>query len=46
MFVLRTSAGFAAFDWLADQVELFLSFADYGAMFVFGEDISRVFINL
>jgi len=40
MIVLRTEPGLAAFQWLGAQVELFLSFTDYGSMFVFGEDIS------
>jgi len=40
IFVLRTTPGLEAFTWLGAQVELFLSFTDYGAMMVFGEDIS------
>ena len=36
IFVLRTKPGLDAFTWLGDQVELFLSFTDYGSIMVFG----------
>ena len=39
---MRTQAGFEAFNWLADQVELFLSFADVGALFVLGGDTQDI----
>ncbi|XP_078000195.1 solute carrier family 28 member 3-like [Glandiceps talaboti] len=38
VFILRTKAGFKLFEWLGDFAMLFLSFSDYGAEFVFGED--------
>ncbi|XP_053556573.1 solute carrier family 28 member 3 [Bombina bombina] len=37
LFILRTKAGFDAFDWLGIQVQTFLEYADTGSKFVFGE---------
>ncbi|CDQ93141.1 unnamed protein product [Oncorhynchus mykiss] len=37
LIILRTKAGFTAVDWLGHQVEVFLSYADTGSRFVFGD---------
>uniref|UniRef100_A0A8C8JA38 Sodium/nucleoside cotransporter n=1 Tax=Oncorhynchus tshawytscha TaxID=74940 RepID=A0A8C8JA38_ONCTS len=37
VIILRTKAGFTAVDWLGHQVEVFLSYADTGSRFVFGD---------
>ncbi|KAM9206923.1 solute carrier family 28 member 3 isoform 1-T1 [Dugong dugon] len=37
LLILRTKAGFVAFDMLGKQVQTFLGYADAGALFVFGE---------
>ena len=38
ILILKTSAGIAVFQWLADKVTAFLGFTDQGAAFVFGRD--------
>merc|ERR1711976_653968 len=42
IFVLRTKPGLDAFTWLGDQVELFLSFTDYGSIMVFGAALVKL----
>ncbi|XP_039731584.1 solute carrier family 28 member 3 isoform X2 [Pteropus medius] len=37
LLILRTEAGFKAFDWLGKQVQIFLEYTNAGAIFVFGE---------
>ncbi|XP_020822662.1 solute carrier family 28 member 3 [Phascolarctos cinereus] len=37
LFILRTTPGFQAFNWLGNQVKIFLEYTDSGAIFVFGE---------
>ncbi|XP_077864447.1 solute carrier family 28 member 3-like [Saccoglossus kowalevskii] len=41
VFILRTKVGFELFKWLGDFVQKFLSFSDYGAAFVFGENFQE-----
>ncbi|XP_070538776.1 solute carrier family 28 member 3-like [Ptychodera flava] len=38
LFILRTYFGYKLFEWIGDFMQVFLSFADHGAEFVFGED--------
>ncbi|XP_070538754.1 solute carrier family 28 member 3-like [Ptychodera flava] len=38
LFVLRTYFGYKLFEWIGDFMQVFLSFADHGAEFVFGEN--------
>uniref|UniRef100_A0A670YYT8 Solute carrier family 28 member 3 n=1 Tax=Pseudonaja textilis TaxID=8673 RepID=A0A670YYT8_PSETE len=37
LITLRTKIGFDAFNWLGNQVQIFLGYTDAGAKFVFGE---------
>ncbi|XP_068961183.1 solute carrier family 28 member 3 [Petaurus breviceps papuanus] len=37
LLILRTTPGFEAFNWLGNQVQIFLEYTDTGAIFVFGE---------
>ncbi|XP_026530504.1 solute carrier family 28 member 3 [Notechis scutatus] len=37
LITLRTKVGFDAFNWLGNQVQIFLGYTDAGAKFVFGE---------
>ncbi|XP_046942755.1 sodium/nucleoside cotransporter 1 isoform X2 [Lynx rufus] len=37
LFVIRTEPGFIAFQWMGNQIQIFLSYADVGSSFVFGE---------
>ncbi|XP_013014406.1 sodium/nucleoside cotransporter 1 isoform X1 [Cavia porcellus] len=41
LFVIRTEPGFIAFQWLGDQIRIFLSYAAVGASFVFGEALVK-----
>ncbi|XP_023566448.1 sodium/nucleoside cotransporter 1 isoform X3 [Octodon degus] len=41
LFVIRTEPGFVAFQWLGDQIHIFLSYADVGSSFVFGEALVK-----
>jgi len=36
MFILRTQAGFEAFNWLGNLAQTFIDYVDVGAEFVFG----------
>ncbi|CBY15210.1 unnamed protein product [Oikopleura dioica] len=36
IFVLRTTAGFLAFDWLSNQIQKFLDYSQCGSLAVFG----------
>ncbi|XP_070543620.1 solute carrier family 28 member 3-like [Ptychodera flava] len=38
LVILRTYVGYTLFAWIGDFVQVFLSFSDYGAEFVFGEN--------
>ncbi|XP_069322669.1 sodium/nucleoside cotransporter 1-like [Eulemur rufifrons] len=45
LFVIRTEPGFIAFQWLGDQIEVFLSYTRAGSTFVFGENlVNDVFV--
>nr|XP_035938988.1 sodium/nucleoside cotransporter 1 isoform X2 [Halichoerus grypus] len=37
LFVIRTEPGFIAFQWMGNQIQIFLSYTDAGSSFVFGE---------
>ncbi|XP_061881854.1 solute carrier family 28 member 3-like [Entelurus aequoreus] len=37
LLILRTSLGLKALEWLGKQVEIFMSYSDVGARFIFGE---------
>nr|CAB3266200.1 sodium/nucleoside cotransporter 1-like [Phallusia mammillata] len=37
MFILRTQAGFEAFNWVGNLAQTFINYVDAGAEFVFGE---------
>ncbi|XP_043916260.1 solute carrier family 28 member 3 [Protopterus annectens] len=37
IIILRTKAGFEAFEWLGKQVQIFLQYTDAGSKFVFGD---------
>ncbi|CAL8355856.1 unnamed protein product [Lota lota] len=43
LFVIRTEPGLIAFQWLGDQVQIFLSYTKAGSSFVFGDLISDIF---
>ncbi|XP_077864446.1 solute carrier family 28 member 3-like [Saccoglossus kowalevskii] len=43
VFILRTKVGFDIFKWIGDFAQLFLSFSNYGAEFVFGADYTEHF---
>ncbi|XP_064648103.1 solute carrier family 28 member 3-like [Lineus longissimus] len=37
IFILRTTAGYATFKFLGDEIQKFLSYTDFGSKFVFGK---------
>uniref|UniRef100_A0A3Q1CTI6 Sodium/nucleoside cotransporter n=1 Tax=Amphiprion ocellaris TaxID=80972 RepID=A0A3Q1CTI6_AMPOC len=37
LLILRTTSGLSALKWLGNQAEMFMSFADVGSKFVFGD---------
>ncbi|XP_043841450.1 sodium/nucleoside cotransporter 1 [Dromiciops gliroides] len=41
VFVIRTEPGFVAFQWLGDQVKIFLDYTVVGSSFVFGETLVK-----
>ncbi|XP_062946713.1 sodium/nucleoside cotransporter 1 isoform X2 [Cynocephalus volans] len=41
LFVIRTEPGFNAFQWLGDQIQIFLSYTEAGSSFVFGETLIK-----
>ncbi|XP_037365829.1 sodium/nucleoside cotransporter 1 [Talpa occidentalis] len=41
LFVIRTEQGFIAFQWLGDQIQVFLSYTEAGSSFVFGETLVK-----
>ncbi|XP_049708533.1 sodium/nucleoside cotransporter 1 isoform X2 [Elephas maximus indicus] len=41
LFVIRTEPGFIAFQWLGDQIQIFLSYTEEGSIFVFGEALVK-----
>ncbi|XP_076824625.1 sodium/nucleoside cotransporter 1-like [Clavelina lepadiformis] len=41
MFILRTEAGFAAFNWLGNLVQTFINYVDAGAIFLFGDGFAE-----
>ncbi|XP_074210141.1 sodium/nucleoside cotransporter 1 isoform X4 [Camelus bactrianus] len=41
LFVIRTEPGFVAFQWLGDQIQIFLSYTEAGSSFVFGETLIK-----
>ncbi|CAL8293715.1 unnamed protein product [Boreogadus saida] len=43
LFVIRSEPGLIAFQWLGDQVQIFLNYTKAGSSFVFGELISDIF---
>uniref|UniRef100_A0A8C9Y9H0 Solute carrier family 28 member 1 n=1 Tax=Sander lucioperca TaxID=283035 RepID=A0A8C9Y9H0_SANLU len=43
LFVIRTQPGLIAFEWLGDQVQIFLNYTTDGSRFVFGDLINNIF---
>uniref|UniRef100_A0A4W2C8H7 Solute carrier family 28 member 1 n=1 Tax=Bos indicus x Bos taurus TaxID=30522 RepID=A0A4W2C8H7_BOBOX len=41
LVVIRTEPGFIAFQWLGDQIQIFLSYTESGSSFVFGEALVK-----
>ncbi|KAM9586172.1 sodium/nucleoside cotransporter 1 isoform 2-T2 [Trichechus inunguis] len=41
LFVIRTEPGFIAFQWLGEQIQIFLSYTKAGSSFVFGEALVK-----
>ncbi|XP_072475933.1 sodium/nucleoside cotransporter 1 [Notamacropus eugenii] len=41
IFVIRTEPGFVAFQWLGDQIKIFLDYTVAGSSFVFGETLVK-----
>ncbi|CAI9157690.1 unnamed protein product [Rangifer tarandus platyrhynchus] len=41
LIVIRTEPGFIAFQWLGDQIQVFLSYTESGSSFVFGEALVK-----
>ncbi|XP_066211528.1 sodium/nucleoside cotransporter 1 [Saccopteryx leptura] len=41
LLVIRTEPGFTAFQWLGDQIQIFLSYTEAGSSFVFGEALVK-----
>ncbi|XP_016006995.2 sodium/nucleoside cotransporter 1 isoform X2 [Rousettus aegyptiacus] len=39
--VIRTEPGFIAFQWLGDQIQIFLSYTEAGSSFVFGDTLVK-----
>ncbi|XP_076978444.1 sodium/nucleoside cotransporter 1 [Tamandua tetradactyla] len=39
LFVIRTEPGFVAFQWLGNQIQIFLSYTEAGSRFVFGDTL-------
>ncbi|KAK3102434.1 hypothetical protein FSP39_011350 [Pinctada imbricata] len=44
LLLLRTKAGFEAFNWCGDRVAEFLTYSDTGAKFIFGDAYAEHFI--
>ncbi|XP_030281362.1 sodium/nucleoside cotransporter 1 isoform X2 [Sparus aurata] len=43
LFVIRTQPGLIAFEWLGQQVQIFLDYTKQGSSFVFGDLIADIF---
>lgn len=43
LFIIRTEPGFLAFEWLGNQVKIFLEYTKAGSSFVFGDLITSIF---
>ncbi|XP_059191351.1 sodium/nucleoside cotransporter 1 [Centropristis striata] len=43
LFVIRTQPGLVAFEWLGEQVQIFLDYTKEGSRFVFGDLIDTIF---
>ncbi|XP_072291870.1 sodium/nucleoside cotransporter 1 isoform X2 [Eucyclogobius newberryi] len=43
LFVIRTEPGFIAFEWIGEQVTIFLNYTKAGSSFVFGPLINDIF---
>ncbi|XP_064785966.1 sodium/nucleoside cotransporter 1-like isoform X3 [Oncorhynchus masou masou] len=43
LFVIRTEPGLTAFQWLGEQVQIFLNYTKHGSSFVFGPLVSDIF---
>nr|XP_006128088.1 sodium/nucleoside cotransporter 1-like isoform X6 [Pelodiscus sinensis] len=41
VFIIRTNPGFEAFQWLGNQIQIFLSYTTAGSGFVFGENLIK-----
>ncbi|XP_030669700.1 sodium/nucleoside cotransporter 1 isoform X5 [Nomascus leucogenys] len=41
LLVIRTEPGFIAFEWLGEQIRIFLSYTEAGSSFVFGEALVK-----
>nr|XP_056722041.1 sodium/nucleoside cotransporter 1-like [Euleptes europaea] len=39
LFIIRTEPGFQAFQWLGEQVQIFLNYTTAGSRFVFGDQL-------
>lgn len=44
LLILRTDAGFSAFEFLGDQVSILLKYTNAGSKFVFGDDLVNNFV--
>uniref|UniRef100_A0A7N6ANM4 Solute carrier family 28 member 1 n=1 Tax=Anabas testudineus TaxID=64144 RepID=A0A7N6ANM4_ANATE len=43
LFIIRTEPGLIAFEWLGNQVKVFLDYTKAGSSFVFGDLIANIF---
>ncbi|CAL1595991.1 unnamed protein product [Knipowitschia caucasica] len=43
LFIIRTHPGLVAFEWLGEQVKIFLDYTKKGSRFVFGDLINDIF---
>uniref|UniRef100_A0A8C7SHG8 Sodium/nucleoside cotransporter n=1 Tax=Oncorhynchus mykiss TaxID=8022 RepID=A0A8C7SHG8_ONCMY len=43
LFVIRTEPGLTAFQWLGEQVQIFLNYTKHGSSFVFGPLVCNIF---
>ncbi|XP_037689057.1 sodium/nucleoside cotransporter 1 isoform X2 [Choloepus didactylus] len=41
LFVIRTEPGFVSFQWLGNQIQIFLSYTEAGSSFVFGDALIK-----
>ncbi|KAM3870625.1 sodium/nucleoside cotransporter 1 [Diretmus argenteus] len=43
LFIIRTDPGLMAFEWLGEQVQIFLKYTEAGSKFVFGDQLLGIF---